>query len=154
MEKKQTLPESIGRLAAARPLVELARALEESGVATASGLWGSSGSSAIAAIRKELKRPILLICGHLDEADDMADDIELFLGVRPNIMPAVELAGSLGRMSEEQVSNRLRMIARFAAQDFSPGLLVTPIQALMQSVPSSNQFGQLMRTIKPGLKLE
>ncbi len=154
MAKSQTLPESIGRLVAARPLVELARTLGETGVATASGLWGSSVAAAVAAIRKELRRPILLICGHLDEADDIADDIELFLRVRPNILPAVELAGSLGRMSEEQVSNRLRMISRFAAEDFSPGLLVTPVQALMQAVPSASQFGQLMRTIKPGLKLE
>src|SRR5438045_3011403 len=130
MEKRKTLPESIGRLVTARPLVDLARTLADQGVATAAGLWGSSTSAAIAAIRKTLNRPVLLICGHLDEADDMADDIELFLGMRPNILPAVELAGSLGRMSEEQVSNRLRMIARFAGGDFSPGLLVTPIQAL------------------------
>ncbi len=154
MDKKQTLPESVGRLVAARPMVELARTLADRGVAAASGLWGSSTAAAIAAIRRELKRPILLICGHLDEADDLADDIELFLGSRPNILPAVELAGSLGRMSEEQVSNRLRMIAKFAGGDFSPGLLVAPVQALMQSVPSPQQFGQLMRTIKPGLKLE
>jgi len=154
MSKSKTLPESIGRLVAARPLVELARTLGEQGVATASGLWGSSTAAAVAAIRKELKRPILLICGHLDEADDLADDIELFLGTRPSILPAVELAGSLGRMSEEQVSNRLRMLSKYAAGDFSPGLLVAPIQALMQSVPSPNQFAHLMRTVKPGLTLE
>src|SRR5215204_5218785 len=107
------IPESIGRLTAAPDLVELARTLKETGAVTASGLWGSSVAAVVSAVRKELRAPVMLICGHLDEADDLADDIELFAGRRPEVLPALELAGSLGRYSEEQVSNRLQLIARF-----------------------------------------
>src|SRR5947199_327399 len=79
-------------------LRELARALEKTAAASASGLWGSSVAAVTAAVRAELKRPILLICGHIDEADDLADDVELFIGgERPDVLPALELGGSLGR---------------------------------------------------------
>src|SRR5436189_1635917 len=128
-------PEPLGRLAAARPLKDLAHVLAEKGAATASGLWGSSVAAALSAVGRELKRPVLLVCGHLDEADDLADDIELFAGDRPEELPALELSGSLGRLSEEQVANRLELIARLASGKM-PRFLVAPVQGLMQAVPS------------------
>ena len=117
MANRPTPPDAIGRLVAARPLKDLARTLADKGAATASGLWGCSVPAVVAALRAELRRPILLVCGHLDEADDLADDIELFTGVRPDGLPALELGGGLGRVSEEQVSNRLQLLARYAAGD-------------------------------------
>src|SRR3954463_9764315 len=113
MERGTTL-ESVGRLVTARPLMELGEMLRASGAASASGLWGSSVAAVTAAVEKKLSRPILVICGHIDEADDIADDMELFHGRRPEVLPALELGGTLGRVSEEQVSNRLQLIARLA----------------------------------------
>ncbi len=187
-----THPDAIGRLVAARELRDLARTLQESGAATASGLWGSSVSAVVAAVQTELKRPIVLVCGHLDEADDLADDVELFLARRPDVLPALELGGSLGSISQEQVSNRLRLISGLStsplqgegggegrsarapggertptdsarlyphpnplpAREREPEILVAPIQALMQSVPSRDQLQHLIRTLKPGDNLE
>src|SRR5438105_3066594 len=106
------IPESVGRLVAARDLVELAHALKQTHAVTASGLWGSSVAAVVASVRKELGAPILVVCGHLDEADDLADDIELFAQQRPEVLPALELSGSLGRVSEEQVANRLKLVSR------------------------------------------
>src|SRR5450432_1746291 len=103
-------PAAIGRLVAARKLKELANTLRENRAAAVSGLWGASAAAVIASLRSNLNQPILLICGHLDETEDLADDIELFLGRRPEILPPLELAAGLGRTSEEQVSNRLRLI--------------------------------------------
>src|SRR2546423_10974264 len=93
-----TTPDAIGRLVAARPLKDLAQTLARIGAATASGLWGSSVAAVVAALEKELHRPIVLVVGHLDEADDMADDIELFAGRRPDVRPALQLGGSHGRL--------------------------------------------------------
>ena len=107
-------PAAIGRLAHARALKELAVSLRENRAATASGLWGSSVAAVTAAVENELHRPLLLICGHIDEADDLADDLELFHHRRPDILPALELSGSLGQVSEEQASNRLQLLARLA----------------------------------------
>src|SRR5262245_56467467 len=109
------IPDAIGRLVAAPDLQALSRALAETRSVTASGLWGSGVDAVTAAVRAELKRPIIVVCGHLDEADDLADDIELFAGERPDVLPALELSGSLGRVSEEQVSNRLKLISRLAS---------------------------------------
>src|SRR4051794_14862743 len=101
-----------GRLAAARPLVELISILRAGDVAAASGLWGSSVAAVTAVLQKALARPVLLVTGHIDEADDLADDVDLFLGRRPEILPALELSGALGNQSEEQVANRMQMVWR------------------------------------------
>jgi transcription-repair coupling factor (superfamily II helicase) len=158
METKGTLPNSVGRLAAARQLTELARALTDVGAATASGLWGSGVAAVTASVEGQLNRPLVLICGHIDEADDLADDMELFHGRRPEVMPTLEMAGNLGRVSEEQVVNRLQLIARLSrgetGADGKPFLMVAPIQAVMQQVPSRNQLSELMWSLKPGMKLE
>ena len=154
MNPKTAIPESVGRLVAARPLKELAATLVTTRAATASGLWGSSVAAVIAALRNQLGRPIVLVCGHLDEADDLADDIELFVGRRPDVLPALELGGTLGRLSEEQVSNRLQLISRFAAGVPKDSMLVAPIQSLMQSVPSRQQLDLLIRNLKPGQEIE
>ncbi len=148
------IPDAIGRLVAAPEMLVIARALKESHVVTASGLWGSSVSAVVASVKQELNRPILLICGHLDEADDLADDVELFTGTRPEVLPALELSGSLGQISEEQVANRLNLIARLGQGHDKNSVLVTPIHALMQSVPSRGQLSNLIRTIHVGQELE
>ncbi|HEY7087031.1 MAG TPA: transcription-repair coupling factor [Tepidisphaeraceae bacterium] len=152
----KTLPDAVGRLVAAPELRELARTPKEPArAATASGLWGSSVAAVVAALRNELEQPVLLVCGHLDEADDLADDVELFTGSRPEVMPALELGGSLGQVSEEQASNRLRLISRLAAESGpKPEVIVAPIQSLMQSVPARQQLSHLIYTVNAGQMLE
>jgi transcription-repair coupling factor (superfamily II helicase) len=148
-----TPPESIGRLAAAPQLRALAQTLAQEKSLCANGLWGSSVAAVLAAVEAELHRPILLVCGHLDEADDLADDLELFTRTRPVVAPALELGGNLGRVSEEQVSNRLRLIQRLADGKL-PRMLVASVQSLMQSVASRQQLAHLMWTLKTGENLE
>lgn len=127
----------------------------QTNAATASGLWGSSVAAVIAAVAHDLKRPIVLVCGHIDEADDLADDVELFTGKRPEVVPTLELTGAMGQLSEEQVSNRMRLLSRLAGDPKQSGtVLVAPIQSLMQAVPSRDQLSQLIRTLKPGQELE
>jgi transcription-repair coupling factor (superfamily II helicase) len=149
-----SLPDAIGRLVAARPLQDLAKTLADSTALSASGLWGSSVAAVVAAVEKTLNRPLLVVCGHLDEADDLSDDIHLFSGKRPEVLPALELGGSLGHMSEELVSNRLGLLSRMSADGGMPRFLIASIQALMQPVPSRKQLEHLLLTIKPGQKLE
>jgi transcription-repair coupling factor (superfamily II helicase) len=150
------IPAIAGVLVAARSLVDLSKTLAEKRSVSVSGLWGGSIAAVIAGIRRQLNRPVLLACGHLDEAEDLADDVELFSGKRPDILPALEMSGGLGRVSEEQVSNRLRLISRFAAGGrwTESGVLISSIQALMQSVPSKKQLEHLILPLKPGQKLE
>src|SRR5688500_9310358 len=153
-----TTPNAVRRLVAARELAALSETLRDVAAATASGLWGSGVAAVVGGIEANLHRPILLICGHLDEADDLADDIELFTKRRPDVLPALEMGGTLGRLSEELVSNRMRLIATLAREakekPKTPRLIVAPVQALMQAVPSRDQLQHLLRTLKAGDKLE
>ena len=127
----------LGRLAPARPLVELTEILRTKSAATASGLWGSSVGAVTSVLQRALGRPVLVVCGHIDEADDLADDIELFLGRRPEVLPALELSGALGGQSEEQVANRMQLVFRLAEKggaktsgtEVPKPLIVAPIQA-------------------------
>jgi transcription-repair coupling factor (superfamily II helicase) len=153
-----TTPNAVRRLVAARELAALSEILRDIGAATASGLWGSGIAAVVGGVEANLHRPILLICGHLDEADDLTDDIELFTKRRPDVLPALEMGGTLGRLSEELVSNRMRLIATLSREakekPKTPRLIVAPIQALMQAVPSRDQLQHLLRTLKAGDKLE
>ncbi len=149
-----TLPERIGRLLAAPALLDLARLLEKSDAASVSGMWGSSTAAVIAVLRRETDRPVLVVCGHLDEADDLADDIALFGQQRPEVLPALELGGGLGQVSEEQASNRLRLITQLSRGSATVETIIAPIQALMQSVPSKDDLKHLVRTVGVGDMLE
>ena len=149
----------VGRLVAAPQLRAVAEALNRSRSALVPGLWGSSVAAVVASVHREFQSPTVVICGHLDEADDLADDLELFIGRRPEVLPALELSGGLGRASEELVANRLQLIDRLSRgwrEKDSPTnqVLVAPIQSLMQSVPSRKQLLELTRELKPAQKLE
>jgi transcription-repair coupling factor (superfamily II helicase) len=148
---------AIGRLLAEPELVALARACGKQKNVAVAGLWGSSVAAVAAAVRAETGRPIVLICGHIDEADDLADDLELFTGAkdRPAVLQAVESSSGLGRASEEQVAERLRLIYRCANSDAKTQCdIIAPIQALMQSVPTKDELKHLVYHLAPGLMLE
>lgn len=149
----------VGRLVAAPQLRAVADALTRTNSVLVPGLWGSSVAAVIASVFDRFRSPTVVICGHLDEADDLADDLELFLSRRPEVLPALELSGALGRASEELVANRLQLIDRLSRgwqEKDSPvnPVLVAPIQSLMQSVPSRKQMLELTRELRPGMKLE
>ncbi len=148
-------PESLGRLLEASELVSIARACDTNKASAVSGLWGSSVAAVCAAIRRETGRPVLVVCGHLDEADDLADDIELMTEQRPGVLPAVETSSGLGRASEEQVADRLRLISTCAGKktDKQPDV-VASIQALMQPVPTRDELKYLAYELAAGQMLE
>jgi len=152
-----TVPAAVERLAGSRALARVAESLRAAPAAVAvSGLWGSALSAVTAALEKHLGRPMLVICGHVDEADDIADDMELFHGRRPEVLPALEVVGELRTVSEEQAANRLALVDRLAsggAGASAPVHIVASIQALMQAVPARSQIRELSRTLAPGQQI-
>ncbi|MFN4244062.1 MAG: transcription-repair coupling factor [Tepidisphaerales bacterium] len=157
------------------PMRRVVEALVRSGSAVVHGLWGSSVAAVVASVAEGVPGPGerwspaepwhhgwwplklrsgLLVCGHLDEADDLADDLHLFTGTRPEVLPALELAGSLGHGSEELSANRLLLLHRLLDGGWDGKLVVAPIQALMQSLPGPGQLDDVFRVLRPGLKLE
>ena len=131
----------------------LADSAAENPVTLVGGLWGSSIAAVAAAVHRHADRPVLLVCGHIDEADDLADDFELFAGTRPEVLVALETAGGLGKASEELVADRMRLLSRLAARR-QPTNLVAPIQALMQAVPDPDELRHLSYAVRTGQDLE
>jgi len=114
------------------------------GIAGASGLWGSSAPMVAASVHEALQRPLLYITAHLDEADDMLEDIEFFLQKRCSILPAWETLPGEGGASSEVEAERLRLCGqllqapnRAVEANEETNLIVAPIQALMQPVPTA-----------------
>jgi transcription-repair coupling factor (superfamily II helicase) len=118
-------------------LVERMRS--ETGAVFATGLWGSSAPMLAAAIAEAAGRPILYVTSHFDEADNAREDIEFFLGRGCDLFPAWETLPGEGAAAGEIDAERLRLCSLLASggdDPGRPGLIVCPVLALMQPVPT------------------
>ena len=52
------------------------------------GVWGSAGPMVAAAVGKLKNAPVLIVAAHLDDADQIADDIEVFTSKSSQLLPA------------------------------------------------------------------
>ncbi len=104
------------------------------------GVWGSSGPAIAAALARLTGRCLLLLAGHIDAADAAADDIEVFTGRGVQIFPAWEVDVGSDHLNEEVTGERLRVCNILAeapeARSEPADIIVAPIMALLQSVPS------------------
>ncbi len=116
------------------------RIARKQGVVHAGGLWGSSAPMIGALALGETTRPQLYITAHLTEADNARDDLELFFGREVGLFPAWESIPGEGGGAMEIAAERLRICALFVQRlrEGKPGqlVIVAPIQALMQPVPT------------------
>ncbi len=121
------------------------------GVVHACGLWGSSAPMATAMVASRSSRVHLYITAHLEEADDARDDLELFLGHSCELFPAWEALPGEGASSGEIEAERLRLCALFLrGGPQTPTVLVAPIQALMQPVPTPQTLARHTLTVRVG----
>ncbi len=154
-------------------VTELIRLLDrERGVVAAEGLWGSSAPILAALAAERLIRPLLLITAHPDEADDLRDDIETVLGVTPDLLPQLETLPQEDITSDELAGERLRLCLTLLEQpgapdnsaggndqvrsstDSLPPLIVTPIMALMQPVPSAAAIAASSYRLRTGQQID
>ncbi len=118
----------------------------------AAGVWGSSAPLVAAALGRLGARPVLYITAHLDQADEVADDVEVLTGRAAQILPAweteVAAPGDTGHITDEVAGERVRLCnllrhasgeggANAASETQEPvDFIVAPIMALLQPVPS------------------
>ena len=114
---------------------------------TVNGLWGSSASFFIAALASEQSkatkaRPrILLVVPSVEEAEEDVDDLKTFLNGHIELFPAGENIFPLNYENEGDVlAQRLHILNQILYNDIQDSskfdIVVTPIQALLQPVPS------------------
>jgi len=104
------------------------------------GVWGSSAPLIAAALGRLAGRCVLLLAGHIDAADDAADDIEVFTRAGVQLFPAWEVDVGTDHLNDEITGERLRvcnLLARPAGEREEPvEFLAAPVLALLQPVPS------------------
>ena len=144
----------LGELIESRPVRALTEALRAGSNAVVDGSRGSSTNLLAGAVAAETGRPVLLVVAHLDEADDALDDLELFAGVDAERFGALEVLPGESGVSLELLAERLAVVGKLVEGDFlETGVLVAPVQALMQSVPEPEALGAFSMSLHAGLVL-
>jgi transcription-repair coupling factor (superfamily II helicase) len=95
--KNRLLRDAAGRIAPGRTL-------------TLSGVWASSAPLAAAGLARLKRAPLLFVTAHLDEADEVADDIEVFTGAPAQVFPAWESDIQTGEhVTDDVAGERVRL---------------------------------------------
>jgi len=141
--------ENILRDAAVGQLLDRLRR-EPQGAITAAGPGGSAAPLLAAAASHQLKRPILYVAAHLEEADRAADDLQTFTDRDVSVLTAFEGRPGEGPSAIEIAAERARVCARLLANDTPDLIIVAPIQALMQAVPTPKALAAATRALHVG----
>lgn len=144
-----TIAKQLAADASVQKLVEL---LNQGGLVAARGSVGSSTIMLAAALTEQLDSTILLVVGHLDQADEAVDELEA-AGVNVAKFPAMEQLPGESTVNVELITERLRLLRKLAAED-GPRVLVAPIHALMQTVPAKAQLIDAIYLISIGQSLD
>ncbi len=131
--------------------------LTQNQAATAAGSRGSSTNLLAGALAAVMNRLVLLVVAHLDEADEAMDDLELFnhspCPLQVQRFGALEILPGETTVNLELLAERLHVVKQLIDNPSFvrfPGVLVCPIQAIMQPIPRPQSIGSFMHTIKTG----
>ena len=134
-------------------LAALASALDAGWRVVATGAVGSSTSFVAAALAARTKRPVVLIVAHIDDAEEVLE--ELTAASRAVVrLPALEVLPGETGVSLDLFAERLSVVRALLADEFLKAdeapVIVCPIQGLMQLVPPPSAFPALVRTLERG----
>ena len=127
LERNKVVSQIISRLARS-----------DEGAVKVEGTWGSFARLLAAHLSRNLGRPILHVCPHIDDADRAYDDLKTFGVPRVELLPAWEGEEELADATDETRAERLRVVALLSGGEElrHRGLVIpAPVQALCQPVP-------------------
>ena len=148
----EPLPAWLDAIDRSASLDALTGALSRRQSVLARGVRGSASNLVAGLTARALRRTVLLVVAHLDEADDALDDLEALPGVTAERFGAMEALAGDGGANLDLVAERLDVVKRLAEGAFNDraAVLVAPIQALMQAVPEPDTLGELALTLRAG----
>ncbi len=131
----------------------LTRALEMGRRVVATGAAGSSTSLLAGSAASALGRPVLVVVAHIDEADEIVEELA-GLGVEALRLPALEVLPGETGVALDLFAERLAVVRQVMEdpQGTRGRVVACPIQALMQSVPTLARMESLLRTLRVGQK--
>ena len=117
----------------------------------ADGSRGSSTAISAGLLALHAQRPVLLVVAHLDEADDAVDDLALFNEAGHDLeamrFGALEVLPGESGVNLELLAERLGVVEALSRKRLRAGVIVAPIQALMQSVPKPEAAAEFTLTL-------
>jgi transcription-repair coupling factor (superfamily II helicase) len=120
----------------AKIIESLSQQKPDQGPVKVSGMWGSYAPLLVSHISKKLKRPVLYVTGHIDSADDIADDICVFSSKPVELFPIWEGTSDAADATDEVSAQRLRVGLGLCESKELDGVIITcSVQALNQPVP-------------------
>ncbi len=149
LSKDKTVQEIVARLDGRDPV---------EGPVAVDGTWGSFAPLLAAHIWKTLKRPILYISPHIDDADSVADDLQVFAGPGVQTFPVWESPDEVVDATDEILAQRLRLslwlYQQQAKKKSEPFLLSTCVQALNQPVARPQLLAEQGLSLTTGQTIE
>ncbi len=136
-----------------RQIVDL---LNGTGPVTIEGLWGSSAPFLAGKVAGTIQKPILYLTAHMDQADRMQEDLELFSGKVAEVLPAWEGSRPELLTGDEIATERLELVSTrlMGGEAEAQKILVAPIQALIFPVPVPQVLRDHSLTLKTGQTIE
>ena len=125
------------------------------------GLWGSSAAFLIAGLAsdKDLSRKggILFVTSGIEEAEEVVEDINIFLHESPLFFPVSEDAISVESIPDtntyvQQINVLYKLLS--GNGESTNRIIITPIQSLLQHVPPPEAIEKNILTIKIGQEYE
>src|SRR5512145_2653808 len=92
----------------------VARLSQARGPVQVEGTWGSFARLLTAHLSKTLRRPVLHLCAHIDDADRAFDDLKTFGAEQVELLPAWEGEEELADATDETRAQRLRIVSMLA----------------------------------------
>ncbi len=143
------LTDLVGRLERQEGFDEVVAALSSGQAATLDGVWGSSCALVAAALARHAAAPLVVVCPHLDDVDDLVDDLALFSPIAPERFPAWETLPAEQVTHDEVFGDRVRLLKLLRGGD-PPRILAASIQSLLQPVPEQLSLDAHTRTLRIG----
>jgi len=140
LEHENTVARIISLLREACPL---------NNVVNVEGTWGSFAPMLAACICQELGRPILYISPHIDDADNVYDDLNTFGNCRIELFSACEGQTDFADATDEIRSQRFRIAMKMASNK-DQVIISASIQALCQPIPHPNVLESCCLWLKAG----
>ena len=142
-----------GRLTRYTGFAEIVASLRAGHAATVDGAWGSACALVAAALAENAPGPLVLVCPHIDDVDELVDDLRLFTSAAAEVFPAQESFSDEPGAHDDVLGDRLRLLKLLAGAE-APKLVVASIQSLMQPVPSQESLRAQTRILRSGDEVE
>ncbi len=137
------------RLLAADVLTEIDERLAAGRHVALAGVWGSADALLAGALSARTERHVLVATRTDDEADELAEDLQLFTDQPVAHLPPWETGEFEEGVGDEVTGERMRFCQRLVSGQ-APMLMVAPVLSLLQPVPDISALAAGRLILTPG----